>query len=263
MGANFMVDAITSFTKDSVYKNWFPGGVFEGLFKSGLYDTSPFFDSLKKKLSSRPMGNRNFTITATEDTTGDIVLFNESMVQNDSARLSTYVRASSAIPGLFESVKVDGHVLSDGGAVMGVDIFSAVDRCRQLVESDSDIVVDIVTCDSQMLKQWDQSDDKTVPLLLRGLTEQNYNKQMADILDACQAYPEVNWRYYIEPPASGLPSNGINFDKTQMLQMVAIGKAQAANATIGAACSRADARRNSHRWGKKNVQTLGRKPVIV
>jgi len=248
--ADFMVDSTVSFTKQGVYRDWFPGGILQGaLFENGLFNTDPFYRTLKQKLSTRPLGGRNFTIGATEDATGDIVLFDESMVAGDPARWATYVRASSALPGLFQSVKVDGRILSDGGCVLGADVFTAVARCRQMVKSDEDIVLDVVTCDSRNLKQWDvRADDKTLPLWIRGMEEQRYNKQMADILDACLAYPNINFRYYVEPPPSELPSNGFNFNKTQMLEMVEIGRRQAASVVPGGACIVAQQHRASRRW---------------
>merc|ERR1711913_55425 len=119
-------------------------------------------------------------------------------------------RASAGIPGLFESVQIDGHTYSDGGVILGVDVFSAVGRCRERGVADENIVVDIVTCDTQSeLKPFDShSDDNTVDLALRALQIMNHHRQMSDITDACAAYPKINWRFLVEP-SKALPSNGL------------------------------------------------------
>jgi len=239
--AEFLISTITNFTKKSVYKNWFPFGVVTGLGKNGIYDTQPLYDTLLNVISSRSRGNRMITIGATDDATGTLALFNETEWTNDT-QWADRVRASAAIPGLFQSVTIDGRVLSDGGCVLGVDVFSAVERCRALGVQDEDITVDIVTCDNKKsLRKFDPSkDNNAVDLLVRGLQVQRHDQQKSDIFDACEAYPKVNWRYLVEP-SQALPSNGIEFDKTNMLKMVQIGKEDAASVTAGGACDAASA----------------------
>lgn len=252
--ADFMINSTTSFTRDGVFKQWAPLGVLTGLSKTGLVDTRPFYFSLLKKLFGRRRGHRKFSIGATDDTTGSLVRFSEDNLKgldeiSAVARWASYVRASAAIPGLFQSVEVDGLVLSDGGARIGVDVFSAINKCRELADSDADIVVDIITCDERAPRPWNQTiDDRALELLLRGWSLRSYNAQMQDILDACLAYPDVNFRYYVEPPVAGLPSNGLNFNKTEMEEMVRIGQKQAAIAQPGAACLAAQRHRHSKKF---------------
>lgn len=262
--SQFMVDSIVNFTKADVFKNWFPLGIIQGaLWETGLVNADPLYETLKMILSSRPMGNRNFTIGATDDITGRITLFNESMVKDDPTAWPSFIRASSAIPGLFGTVHIEDKVFSDGGWSLGVDVFSAVTRCRQVVESDEDIVLDIITCDKKDLKLWEpSSDDHSLDIFMRATVEKNYDSQMGDILDACLAYPNVNFRYYIEPPGP-LPSNGVNFIKSQMEEMVKIGNATAAAAQVGQACTVAQEHRHSRNWPppdwkprKKPTQTV-------
>jgi NTE family protein len=243
--AQYMIDAVTNFTQDSVFKQWLPFGVLTGLDKSGVVNTEPLYNTLEGVLSSRPLGNRNFTIGATRDSTGTLERFSESDVVNAS-QWAAHIRASSAMPGLFDSVNIDGAVYSDGGCVMGVDIFAAVTRCQAAGALDTEITVDVIsTGGEKAVKAWTAGDDNSFDLLVRGLDLQRYNQQMSDIYDACMAYPNINWRYYIEPTVR-LPSNGKSFNKTQMTEMVQIGLTEAAAASSNSACGMAEAHRHSH-----------------
>mmetsp|Transcript_13297 Transcript_13297/g.32135 ORF Transcript_13297/g.32135 Transcript_13297/m.32135 type:complete len:331 (+) Transcript_13297:67-1059(+) len=244
--AEFLIDQVTNFTQAGVFKQWEPFGVLTGLGKSGLVNTEPLYETLMGVLGSRPRGNRNFTIGATWDVTGTLVRFNEEDVQNVS-QWASHVRASSALPGLFDTVEIDGQVLSDGGCVLGVDIFAAVTRCQAAGAALDEITLDVISAGSEAsLKAWAPNDDDvSFELLVRGLDMQRYNQQMSDLYDACKAYPTINWRYYVEPMVS-LPSNGISFNKTEMLEMVQIGLTEAAAAEINTACGAAEAHRHSH-----------------
>merc|ERR1712048_89961 len=106
------------------------------------------------------------------------------------------------------------------------------------------IVVDVVSCSSETLKVWDETaDDKTVEIKARADNVHQFELQMADLFDACQAYPAVNWRYYVA--AGTLPSNGLTFNATQMEEMAQIGQQNAATATAGQMCAIAEAHRHS------------------
>lgn len=217
--------------------------------QTGLYNTTAEFDTLQQILGSRPIGNRKFTIGATDLTTGQLTLWDEVSVLNaegssDVPTWASYVRASSATPGTFQTVDIEGAVYSDGSISLGTDVFSAVTRCKDAGYAEKDIVVDVVTADGVALKSWDDSsDNKTVDVGLRGASLANYNTQMKDIRDACRAYPDVNWRYYVE--ATTLPSNGGDFNRTMMEQMVTIGQQDAASAQIGIHCNYVESKRRS------------------
>ena len=66
--------------------------------------------------------------------------------------LATHIRSSASIPFIFPHVDVDNMVLMDGGTVFNLNIVSAVDRCHEVVEDDSEIILDIVMCSSHTLK---------------------------------------------------------------------------------------------------------------
>lgn len=253
--AEWLVDATTGFSKEDVFKQWAPFGVLTGLGKPGLVDTEPLYQTLSVKLGERKLGNRKIVIGATEDSTGNILLFNETE-WTSASEWAKRVRASAAIPGLFDSVQVNGYTLSDGGAVLGVNVFSAVNRCREQVDADEDIIVDVITCDTDKLTSFNaQVDDLSLPLLMRGQKVKAFQQQMADIFDACKAYPKVNWRFFAQPQVK-LPSNGIEFNTTAMLEMVKIGNAEAAKVPEGQGCAIAEAHRHSNMIQRDSASTV-------
>merc|ERR1711862_3760 len=73
---------------------------------------------------------------------------------------------------------------------------------------------------------------------------QKFAMGMADIFDACRAYPEVNWRYYVQAPTD-LPGNAAAFDEVSMKAMLATGLQDAANASVGIHFSQAEQLRKS------------------
>ena len=57
------------------------------------------------------------------------------------------VVGSSSIPLIFPpNDHFPGKLHIDGGTVYGVDLVSAVGRCRELVDDDSKIVLDVILC---------------------------------------------------------------------------------------------------------------------
>ncbi len=46
-----------------------------------------------------------------------------------------------------------GKVHVDGGPAYGVDVVSAVSRCREIVDDDSKIVLDVILCHNQGLHE--------------------------------------------------------------------------------------------------------------
>ena len=62
------------------------------------------------------------------------------------------VVGSSSIPLVFPPHKYfSGKVHVDGGTAYGVDVVSAVGRCREIVDDDSKIVLDVILCHPQGL----------------------------------------------------------------------------------------------------------------
>lgn len=89
----------------------------------------------------------------------------------------------------------------DGGAVWNTNLVSAVQRCREVVDDDSKIIVDIVECSSHHEKAW-STQGNTLGNVLRFREIQKYNNAINDINEVQRAFPNVTWRYYVAPSTS-------------------------------------------------------------
>jgi hypothetical protein len=86
----------------------------------------------------------------------------------------------------------------DGGTVYNTNLVSAINTCREQVDDDSEITIDIIICDSTELDSWtDQSNALANYMRFKELKD--YHDKVADVYDFKMAYPKVNYRYYVEP----------------------------------------------------------------
>jgi len=225
--ADFLVNTSVGLTQAKIYKDW-PGGILEGLtLKSGLYDSSPERELVASVIRQGFKG-RKLTIGATSDSSGMLVTWNETQWSApDGGDFLDGVMASSAIPGIFPTVKWGGQTFSDGGTSEGVNVFDAVVRCQEMGFSESDIVVDIIATAGSKIEWSDKAeDDTTLAVMMRNNDIKKVNSLMDDVTHAKLAYPSVVWRYLIYPSVK-LPGNGINFNRTEMELMVTMGESDA------------------------------------
>jgi len=55
--------------------------------------------------------------------------------------------ATSSVPFIFPPIKIGSKIMIDGGVAWNLDVSSAIEKCRTLVDSDSKIVLDIIDLD--------------------------------------------------------------------------------------------------------------------
>jgi len=141
-------------TTPEVYVNWKPLGIITGLFsKSGIFDTRPletFLDNFFEELGG--VIKRKIGLGTVDTNSGNYIVYNET----DSQAIKG-IMSSAAIPGVFPNIKFDDRpeINMDGGSVYGVDIFTAVQRCREEVDDDSQINVDVLICEQMPhLDKW-------------------------------------------------------------------------------------------------------------
>jgi predicted patatin/cPLA2 family phospholipase len=130
--------------KDNLYYKWAPLGMLTGINrKSGLFNTKPFYEYLSQFMNDH--GNkffRKFVLSAVDVNTGSYVKYDETTPDPAKAAVS-----SSSIPFIFPTQAWDdGSVVMDGGVAWGTNIFGAIERCREIVDDDSQITIDVLTC---------------------------------------------------------------------------------------------------------------------
>ena len=78
---------------------------------------------------------------------GQVVLFDESL--SNEERVNTLI-SSAAVPFAFPFEEIDGMALVDGSLFTTISIGDPISRCREEVEKDEDIIVDVIMCYSDV-----------------------------------------------------------------------------------------------------------------
>ena len=102
----FLTKVWLEMTFNKIASHWIPGSIVQGfLFKSGLFDTTPLDNFIKKNLNITALreSGRHIKVGATCLDTGKFEIWNET-----SDDIGKAVLASSAIPGVFPIVKIKG-----------------------------------------------------------------------------------------------------------------------------------------------------------
>ena len=210
----FLSDAWQHISNDQVFKQWYPLGPVTGInSKSGILDNSPLFDYLTKTLGQYDLDfKRKLTFSCVDASSGNYITFHEDTKQPVKAIVS-----SASIPFVFPSQiwPDEGYVCMDGASAWNTNLVSAIKRCREEVDDDSKIVLDIINCDSSTLDKIDNTTN-TYSNYYRFKDIKNYANNLNDIHEFQRAYPKVNFRHYIQP-SKALKGNGpnmINFDNS-------------------------------------------------
>mmetsp|Transcript_1538 Transcript_1538/g.2713 ORF Transcript_1538/g.2713 Transcript_1538/m.2713 type:complete len:338 (-) Transcript_1538:193-1206(-) len=214
----------------TIYKQWKPAGIITGLNKhSGIFDSQPLSDFLTKIFEEFEWKiKRKIVVSCVDVNSGSYVVFNEKTTDIVNAVVS-----SASIPFIFPNVQFNASsvVCMDGGTVWNTNLVSAVERCREQVDDDSQITLDIVLCGSSKLAHWEDKNNAYANWLRFGDIKSYYD-DMADILEFKQAYPQVNYRHLVapsEPLKGGLSL--LNFDnETNTYPMQMLGRLDGENA---------------------------------
>ena len=195
-----MVDDLTyrwsHLTQGDLLKDWSPFGKVTGLAtKTGIWDDSPLYNYLTDFMKTHNNTfHRKWVVSSVNVETGSYMTYNETCPDPAKAAVS-----SSSIPFVFPNqVWPDGSIVMDGGTVWNTNLISAIQRCREQVDDDSQISVDVIVCSStKSLDNYVES--KTVGNYLRANNIKSVRDSVADIYDVMHAFPKVQYRYYVEP----------------------------------------------------------------
>lgn len=128
----------------------------------------------------------------------------ENITQGDNLADGLY--ASVSFAGFFPPAHVLGSYFFDGTAQRDIDLFAAINRCKDKGFANTDIVVDTILTSASNLQEVDASNLKSVGVLFRYLEISSYYQSMDNILRAKFAFKGVNFRYQIMPTGS-IPSS--------------------------------------------------------
>jgi NTE family protein len=111
-GARALEDLWRGISNAKVHRRWFPFGVLHGLWRTGLRDTRPLAELIRRNLSADKIlkaGNQ-LRVGAVSLTSQQYRCFDEGFPD-----LARAVLASAAFPGAFPAVELAGQQWTDGG----------------------------------------------------------------------------------------------------------------------------------------------------
>lgn len=200
-----------SLKNTDIFKNWFPGGMVQGFFfKTGLYDSSPLFDMIKKNIRIEEIkkAKRVYITGAHSVTKSNFRVFNNS---NSNLQLGIY--ASASLIGIFPTVKIGEEHFIDGSVSYTTPLTSVIRACKKLGATNVHVDSILSVGDSSIP---DLIKGRTTPfVLLRTLFHIVTGWFHRDIVHARTAFPNSKIREF--KPTKPLPGTYFGFDKAKEL----------------------------------------------
>jgi len=208
---DFLVDGWRKTKQRDVFKNW-PGGLLQGLFfKPALFNTDPELDYLDERIFTTP-NKRKVTVVATDFVTGEKVTFTESDWADDKQKAVNAALYSSAVPVVFLYRNVEGRTYIDGGwSGEALDIEDAIFRCREVVDSDDKIIVDVIFANNNSFTDATREKFNTLQIHNRYKEIKSYVSATRAYLYSRDAFPHINFRY-VMVASQRLPNQDLPLD---------------------------------------------------
>jgi predicted patatin/cPLA2 family phospholipase len=174
----------------------------EGLFEQqGIFNNTNLIEFFKDKLSDKRI-IKKISLGTTDMNTGRYISYD----YNETELTDQYVNhviASTAMPLAFPALLDGGNTLLDGGVVWKMDVPGAIQRCLEIVDDESDIIMDIImTAQSHIETVEDLSQYSTLQHFIRGMETREFHKAMKILNNTLIAHPRVNFRYVLGPSVS-------------------------------------------------------------
>lgn len=197
--AIFIYGLWNSITASDIFENW-RFGIIEGLFfRSGIFNYQPLIDFLHSQVGPRTL-RKKFTATLSNTDSGHAEFFNFEPSDTLPDKVIPAVVGSSAIPFAFPSMSIDGKTYIDGGCIWNLDVAGAINRCKEIVDDDADIIVDIILCSSiQLGSPGDLKKYKALDHYMRAKEIYEWQDYMQDIERNLEMFKNVEFRYVLAP----------------------------------------------------------------
>lgn len=192
------------------------------LHESGLLDTTPFLNTITKIFEKHGI-HRKVAFGSTNANDGEFLVFDENHEPYDEIP-KCVLGSCSLTPVLPATTLHDGKVMVDGGAAWVTNLISAVDRCKEEVEEDSQIVMDIMLCDFYSKLPTLADSGSTIDNYLRHNAIKNYYTGYRDIVEFMRTKPDIQYRYFAAPSANLTSGEAELINTPEILEpMIAMG----------------------------------------
>ncbi|MBY0307219.1 MAG: patatin-like phospholipase family protein [Phycisphaerales bacterium] len=230
--AAWLTTTVANLQQDDVFTHWglnWEEGLVQGLlFEKGLVNNEPLRKFLTNMLKQYgPVKDRKYVMGATSLTLGQLVTWNETQ----PSLIVDAAIASSSIPVVFPDLTFNGDTYVDGGVIQDVNVIAGIKRCYEMGYAASNIIVDVVLCNSPHLPTRNDSVLESLHTLRVGERSASiirYNSGLINTRSAQEAYPNVQWRYLINPTGP-LPGD-LNFSHDALMEMYNMGVSDGATA---------------------------------
>eukprot|EP00347_Sterkiella_histriomuscorum_P010239 403377058 len=229
--ADGLVAMWRNMSSGNLYQSW-RFGIAEGLlFRQGLLDNSPLHEFINQTFAKRPCCKRKIHFNSVDANSGNVISFDET---TDPDSLIRGLVATTSVPFVFPALKIEDKIMIDGGVAWNLDVASAIMKCREIVDSDAKIVLDIIDVDrfTDRVHRWVRNDThSTVQNFMRYLELKRYHKRFNDMIEIEAAHPDVRIRYQIIPKVQ-IDSlyQELSFDKELIEKMIKLGREDAIEA---------------------------------
>lgn len=229
--ADFAMALWSTIPQAQAWQFW-PGGIFAGIFEEkGVLDITPGMDFVAYHFQNRTV-NRKVTFTSTDANTGAYNPIDYEPTGTWPEGIIKSVFASCIIPFAFGQVQIGDKVLLDGGVKWKLDVLSAVRRCREIVDDDNDIIVDMILCANPVVQPVASVKGySALAHYLRANEMRDYYQTLSDYNSSIAMFPNVTFRYLIAPSesvTSGLIP--LEYSDEQIERCFRVGKKDAENA---------------------------------
>ena len=144
----------------SLWHNWLPGGVAQGMTtKGGIYNNAATLDFIKKNLADIKPQKRWIDIGITNAIEGRYVEMLSNHLQGENFFMTLF--SSFSQPFFFEPVKFANSEYFSGDVVWDLDVFSVVNQCRKAGFPEEMIVVDVLMTTMSTLEHVDTKNFKS------------------------------------------------------------------------------------------------------
>ena len=140
---------------------------------------------------------RDTNIGLTSVESGHFEIFRETKLNNDN--LPLVLKAGLSNPGVFPTTEIEWKTYFPGQLVWAVDIFSAIERCMEKGAKEEEIIVDTFLTWTPHIQHVNAEDYTAFEMLYRYTVINAHYEHMDGILRARRAFPNVNYRYTIQP----------------------------------------------------------------
>ena len=225
--AEWILGVWNDLTSSDVFTNW-PGGLVEGILdEQGIFNNTNLENFFKNKLGDRFIEKR-ITIGTADMSTGTFQAY-DYYSTNLTQDYVNHVLASTAMPFAFPPLIDGNRTLLDGGVVWKMDIPGAIRRCKEIVQDEKDIIIDVIMTAQSFIETVENIDKyTTLEHYIRSQEIKSFHADMKILNDTVIDHPDVNFRYILGPSVkltiSPIP---LDFSKKHLEFCMKIGKEDA------------------------------------